>query len=238
MPLDHHEPAVLHADEDILAINKAAGLLAVEDGYDRDKPHARSLLEPDFGRLFIVHRLDKETSGVMVLARHARAHRELSIQFARQEAAKCYHALIAGSPPWEEITVNLPLRAGVGRRKRTIIDPQGGKPAQTALRVLKRFRDHTLVQAMPATGRTHQIRVHLHHLGFAILSDPLYGRGELSPHIPRLALHAHALTLRHPSTGTAISLKAPLPEDFKAALRACQGEVHLGKHTASQAGVR
>jgi RluA family pseudouridine synthase len=179
----------------------------------------RSVLEPEYGHLWIVHRLDKETSGATVLARTASAHRYLNGQFAQNQVEKTYLAIIAGVPPWGEKTVDAPLRVGVGRRKRSVIDPERGKPAVTVFHILAKYRTNALVEARPQTGRTHQIRTHLYSLGFPVLADPLYGKGALSNHIQRLALHAYRLALQHPTSGTKVTFTAPLPQDLESAIR-------------------
>ncbi len=213
------KPAILYTDEHLLVINKPSRLLSLPDGYDPDKPYLQSILEPEYGRLWMIHRLDRLASGVLVLARSADAHRDLNGQFARRQVTKIYHALVNGQPEWETNTVTLPLRANVGRRNRTAVDHRRGKSASTRLRVLKIFEQHTLVEARPSTGRRHQIRAHLYARGHTILSDPLYGAGEMSPLIDRLALHAHALQFTHPETEERVSFEAPYPADFSAALR-------------------
>ena len=212
------EIPVLFADEDILVIIKPAGLRSTPDGWHPDLPHLRAVLEPEHGRLWLVHRLDKDASGVMILARNAEAHRALSLQWERREVEKVYHAIVHGEPAWRERTVDAPLRANVGRRKRTVVHPQG-KPAQTALRVIRRLAGYALVEARPATGRRHQVRVHLYHAGHPIVADPLYGPGpQPGDPIRRLALHARRLTFRHPRTGETLRFTAPHPDDFAAAL--------------------
>jgi RluA family pseudouridine synthase len=238
------ENLVLWSDEALLAINKPAGLPTLPDGYDLSAPYVRNLLEPEYGRLWIVHRLDKDTSGVLVLARSAQAHRSLNMQFDAHQAHKVYHALVVGSPAWEETSVEMPLRPDGDRRHRTVVDPERGKPALTELRLLERFGDHSLVEASPRTGRTHQIRAHLAALGFPLAGDMLYGenRGifptELEPGyqrggaggraegkageralIQRPALHAWSLEVRHPLRDEPLRFEAPYPEDFAAALR-------------------
>lgn len=188
---------ILYSDDSILVIDKPAGLHTLPDGYDLSLPHVRSLLEPDYGRLWIVHRLDRETSGVLVLARTAAAHRSLNTQFEQHQVRKVYHALVAGNPTWQETTLNMPLRSNVGHRHRTAVDPLRGKPALTHLRVLERYEHTALLEATPETGRTHQIRVHLAAIGHPIVGDELYGG---DPSSAGLHLHALSLEITHPVT--------------------------------------
>lgn len=212
---------VLFIDETLLAIDKPAGLPSLPDGYNPAAPHVRSLLEPHYGRVWIVHRLDRGTSGVLLLARSAEAHRALNQQFDQRQVTKVYHALVNGSPDWKEKTVDLPLRIDVGHKHRTTIDSLRGKPAVTHLRVLERFAGYTLVEAVPETGRTHQIRAHLAVLGHPLVADELYGRspaGDAPPVMPRLGLHARRLTITHPVLHSMLHFEAPYPEDFSQAL--------------------
>ena len=211
---------ILFADEHLLVIAKPAGLLTLPDGWDAMRPHVRALLEPAWGRLWIVHRLDKDTSGVLLLARNAEAHRLLNDQFAKHEAPKTYHAIVFGEPTWRQQTVTLRLRPNRGRRKRTVVDPRG-QEAHTDFRVLRRFGGaFTWVEARPHTGRRHQIRAHLFALGHPIVHDPLYGHATTDHPLPirRLALHARRLECRHPVTGEWLGITAPHPPDFAAAL--------------------
>jgi RluA family pseudouridine synthase len=209
----------LWADAALLVINKPAGLRSLPDGYDPSRPYVRSLLEPHFGRLWMVHRLDKDTSGVLVLARSATAHRALNTQFEQHLVRKTYHALAAGCPEWEETTVCLSLRPNGDRHHRTVVDQSSGKPAVTRLRLLQCFPAACLIEAQPETGRTHQIRAHLAASGLPILNDSLYGALPL-PGLPidSLALHAHSLELTHPVSGLPLHLEAPYPPAFHATL--------------------
>lgn len=212
----YSDDLLLFSDQDLVAINKPSGLLSLPDGYDPTLPHLRSVLEPRFGRLWIVHRLDRETSGVVVLARNAAAHRSLNTQFERHTVSKVYHALVTGNPCWMLLHLSLPLRPDGDRRHRTVVDFQRGKAAETKFRLLEQRSDHALIEATPRTGRTHQIRVHLAALGYPILSDRLYG--ETVPHarggLDRLGLHALALEIQHPDTGRALHIHAPSPPEF------------------------
>jgi tRNA pseudouridine32 synthase/23S rRNA pseudouridine746 synthase len=212
---------ILFADDTLLVIDKPAGLLTLPDGYDPAAPYVRCLLEPHFGRVWIVHRLDRGTSGVLLVARTAQAHRALNRQFDLRQVAKVYHALVIGDPVWDSKTVDLPLRANVGHKHRTAVDPGRGKPAVTRLRVLERFPACALVEACPETGRTHQIRTHLAAMGYPLVGDALYGSHQEAddpPVMPRLGLHARQLTFEHPIFRSTMSFDAPYPEDFSRAL--------------------
>src|SRR4030042_2395483 len=167
---------LLFSDEALLVINKPAGLSTLPDGYNPTLPHIKSVLERQFGHLWIVHRLDKDTSGVLLLARSAEAHRALNTQFEQHRVYKCYHALVVGNPEWQEQTISLPLRPNGDRQHRTMIDTQAGKHAITPLKVLERFVNYCLLEAIPETGRTHQIPAHLHALGLSIIGDKLYAK--------------------------------------------------------------
>lgn len=218
------EDLVIWSDADLLVVNKPAGLLALPDGYDLSKPHLARLLEPHYHRLWIVHRLDRETSGVIVLARNPDSHRRLNQQFAERQVAKVYHALIGEQPGWDERIIALPLRTNVGRRNRTAVDLEQGKPAETHFRVLERLPAGVLLEARPLTGRMHQIRAHLFALELSILSDPLYGSGVRSTWIARMALHAASLSCWQPSSGSLLRFDAPPPPDFAAALAVMRAE--------------
>ncbi len=227
---------VLWVDEILVAVNKPAGLLVLPDGFDHQAPHLKSVLSPEYGTLWIVHRLDRDTSGVVLLARTEESHQMLNDQFANREIVKSYHALVVGNPTWEEKDVDLPLRPNGDRKHRTVIDPARGKPSLTRVRIMERFGSYTLVAAKPETGRPHQIRVHLASQGYPIVADKLYGDGEglylsrVKPDyrqsvsgekelLARLGLHAASLTFKHPLTGEFICVEAPYPQDFSFALK-------------------
>lgn len=207
-------PTIVYMDENLLVVNKPPGLLSIPDGYDPDKAYLQSLLEPQFGKLWLVHRLDKDTSGVILMARNEYTHRHLNDQFSNHLVEKIYRAIVVGVPPWNEIEISRALRSNVGRRKRTIVDDRRGKSASTSVRLLKRLRDHALIEARPKTGRTHQIRVHLYSLGYPILADPLYGDCRGSQLISSLALHARSITCTHPTSGDRVSFDAPESNEF------------------------
>lgn len=210
---------ILHKDDALLVINKPTGLPVLPDGWEPAAPYLMKLLEPEHGPLWIVHRLDKVTSGVLVVARTKEAHRSLSMQFERHEARKVYHALVNGVPAWEERTASQPLRTNVGHKHRTAIDTRYGKRSTTSFRVMERFRAHALLEAHPLTGRTHQVRVHAEALHCPLLGDLLYSAPPTGI-IGRPALHAHSLSFTHPESSQTVTFLAPYPEDFEQALRA------------------
>ena len=216
---------VLWEDDALLVVNKPAGMLVIPGGFDRSTPLVKVLRER-FGNLWVVHRLDRDTSGVLVFARTAHAHRALNTQFQERQVAKVYHALVCGDPPWTARTVSLPLRPNGDRRHRTVVDHERGKPARTRFRVLERFVGYTLVAAMPESGRRHQIRVHLAALKLPIVADALYGAPATDETISlrRIALHAFSLSLRHPSEGTTMTFEAPYPTDMASALEQLRGQ--------------
>jgi tRNA pseudouridine32 synthase/23S rRNA pseudouridine746 synthase len=213
---------IIHKDDHILVINKPTGLPVLPDGWDKEAPYLVKALEKEHGKIWIVHRLDKVTSGVMIFARDKETHRALNIQFENRETEKIYHAIMEGEPNWNEKITKFPLRANVGKKHRTAVDDKNGKPSETRFRVLKRYLSGVLVEALPMTGRTHQIRVHAYALGHPLLGDVLYD-GEETMLIARPALHAHSLTITHPATNERMTFKAERPQDFETALEQLGG---------------
>lgn len=226
----------LYSDDQLLIVSKSPGILSVPDRYDVNAPHVRLLLEPEYGDLWVVHRIDKETSGVLVLARTVEAHKILNDQFAGRTAEKTYHVLVCGSPFWDEQVADFPLKIDGDRLHRVVVDRRKGKESLTRFRVLERFISYALLEAKPETGRTHQIRKHIGELGFPAVCDPLYGDGkplllssfkrkynpprweDENPLMSRLALHALCVSFNHPGTGERVCFEAPLPKDFRATL--------------------
>jgi len=205
---------ILYSDEHIIVLDKPAGLSVLPDGWEKDSSYLVKILEEEFGKIFVVHRLDKTTSGVMVLARTAEAHRALNMQFDQHQARKIYHAIVVGSPKWEEHVAKHPLRVNVGHKHRTMVDDKNGKPSETRFKILKRYMAHTLLEAELMTGRTHQIRVHAYALGYPLLGDVLYSAPETDL-IARPALHAYSLSFNHPTTNERLTYAVPYPRDLK-----------------------
>src|ERR1700690_1368634 len=143
------------------------------DGWEENAPYMVKELETQFEKIWIVHPLDKVTSGVMVFARTAETHRNLSVQFEKHLVEKVYRAIAIGDPDWDEKIAKYPLRINVGHSHRTAVDPRNGKPSETHFTVLERFTEHFLLEANPTTGRTHQVRVHAYALDHPLLADIL-----------------------------------------------------------------
>ena len=213
---------IIYEDDHLIVVNKPAGLSVLPDGWEKDSDYLVKMLEERFGKLFIVHRLDKITGGVMVFARDPETHRALNMQFENHEAQKSYHAILEGNPKWEEKVAKHPLRANVGHKHRTMVDNKKGKPSETWFRVIKRYQEAALVEARPVTGRTHQIRVHAYALGHPLVGDTLYGSvygAQQTYGFPRPMLHAQSLTFLHPATNERVKFSAPHPPDFEALLK-------------------
>jgi RluA family pseudouridine synthase len=203
---------VLFCDEKLLAINKPAGVSVV---FDPRRPQESPLwrkLWALFGPVYVVHRLDRQTTGVWLLARSPEGQKHMALAFQNHQVEKVYHAVVEGSPPWTELLVDMPLLANADRKHRTLVNWDQGKPARTLLRVLRTLGEGlALVEAVPATGRRHQVRAHLAAVGFPLVGDSLYG-GRLSG--PRPLLHARSLAFRHPGTGSWQQVQAPYPQDM------------------------
>jgi RluA family pseudouridine synthase len=214
---------IIHEDDSLVVINKPAGLLSIPHGYESETPNLSQILKTYYGDIWTVHRLDRESSGVIIFARTAQAHRVLSMQFEKRQTHKIYHAIVYPTPTWEEKTVHSPLRANTGRKHLTRVDHHHGKPAQTTFRVLERFNHLVLLEAHPMTGYRHQIRAHLYAIGMNIIGDPLYSivetKGNQAPSADRMMLHAFQLTLQHPTSGNTVTYTAHYPNDFDLTLQ-------------------
>jgi len=225
--------AVIHADHDVIVLDKPAGMVVHPAAGNPAGTLQNALLNFDprlaaLPRAGIVHRLDKDTSGVMVVARSLRAHHSLVKQLQTREMSRIYRAVVIG----ELISggmVDAPIgRHPVDRKRMAVI--ASGRPAVSRYRVVERFRGLTHVEVSLETGRTHQIRVHMNHIGHALVGDPVYGRAsrrrrgmsdelaEVLRSFPRQALHAERIELVHPGSGAVMRFTAPLPADFEGLL--------------------
>lgn len=209
--------SILYMDDQMVVVHKPSGLRTIPDGYHPDLPCLSALLTDRIGKVWVVHRLDKETSGLVIFALTSQAHRILNEEFATRQVIKTYHALITGLPAWVETTIDLPLRVDGDRQHRTVVDRAKGKPATTHITVIRTYLHTSLVTAHPETGYTHQIRTHLAALGYPIVGDALYhsltDRSKAAPG-PRVMLHASEVRLMHPITGQPIHWMDPLPPEF------------------------
>lgn len=227
---------IVHEDDDLLIINKQAGLVVHPAAGNYTGTLVNALLNHipeliNLPRAGIVHRLDKETTGLMVVAKTLEAHTDLVAQLADRTVSREYEAVAVGAMTGGG-TVNAPMGRHPIHRKLMAVLSQGGKRAVTHYRVATRFPHHTHIKVKLETGRTHQIRVHMAHIGFALVGDKTYGKSFKIPKgananliealkaFPRQALHAAKLGLEHPGTGEYTEWTAPIPEDFKGLLEA------------------
>ncbi len=214
---------VVFADASLVVVDKPAGMVThPSKGHDAGTV-VHGLLgagiaggdDPD--RPGIVHRLDRDTSGLMLVARTERAHRRLSRMMRDREIERRYLALVYGDFP-PALTVDRPIGRDPRRRTRQAVVPVGGREAITHFRTVERLGPVTLVEARLETGRTHQVRVHLEAAGFPVVGDPVYGQGRPSRGLDRQFLHAYRLALPHPETGEEMAFESPLPDDLAAVL--------------------
>ena len=207
-------PDVIYRDEHIIVLDKPAGLLSVPGiGADKKDCLARRAAA-EFPGARIVHRLDRDTSGVIVMALDAESHRALSVQFQDRLVEKRYVAVVAGVVVADEGEINLPLRKDRDPPRpgpRHIVDHEHGRPALTRYRVVRREADRTRLHLFPFTGRSHQLRVHVDEIGHPILGDDLYAPPEVVAMADRVLLHAEALTITHPHSGERVEFESPCP---------------------------
>ncbi|MFX0546141.1 pseudouridine synthase [Roseovarius sp. S1116L3] len=202
-PLD-----VVHEDYEVLAVMKPDGLLSVPGKGDHLADCLLTRVQAAFPTALLVHRLDRDTSGVMVFGLTAHAQRFLSEQFRERKARKTYVARVAGRMEGKKGEVDLPLIVDWPNRPRQMVCHETGKPSLTEYRVLKAGDDESRVRLWPKTGRTHQLRVHMLALGHPILGDPLYGPDDGQA---RMMLHAEELRINHPESGRGMSFRAKAP---------------------------
>lgn len=237
IPLD-----VLYEDGDLMSINKSAGLTVHPGAGQRDGTLLNALahyLQQDpahseLERPWIVHRIDRDTSGVLVIARNDRAHRNLSQQFHDRTVEKEYLALVLATPrqknpalSQDQGVIELPIGRHRTQRTRMAINAEQGRRAVTRWSVVERFDYGALLKVQIETGRTHQIRLHLEAIGAPVIGDPVYGNFQALPknfllrhqQFGRQALHAHRLSCTHPVTGVRLQFEAPIPEDMSALVR-------------------
>ena len=244
-------PEILYEDSYLVVVNKPAGVLTIPDRWDQTKVSLLGIMNETLSSsLRMVHRLDKETSGLILFAKDVEAQREISRQFENREISKTYFALVEGEVKDPSGEIALPLEEDPQHPGMTRVDEKRGKPSVTRYEVLQRFQGFTFLRVTPLSGRTHQIRVHLSGIGYPLAVDYLYGKrsaiylSELKPNfkrkgaeerplLSRLALHAGGLRFKN-CDGREITLEAPLPKDLTVTLRylrkfrALSGAPHKG----------
>ncbi len=228
---------IIFEDDDIIIVNKPAQMLTIPDRHDSKIPSVLGNLRQTQDSVFIVHRIDRETSGVLVFAKNEHAHRHLSMQFENRETRKIYLALVEGIMPDDTGRIDKPIAEHPTIPGRMTV-ARKGKESVTEFEVVERFKNFTLVNADIKTGRTHQIRVHFQSQGFPLAIDSIYGKRdalfahdiktnrfnaptetEERPLMARTALHASKLTFLHPTKNISMTFEATLPKDFKAVVQ-------------------
>jgi RluA family pseudouridine synthase len=224
---------IIFENEHFIAVNKLSGISVGADRYDESKERLDKLIEQDLKipKIYTVHRIDKETSGLVIFAKDSKTHRELSIAFENRQIVKRYIAVVHGRPSWKEITCDLPLVPNGNKKHMTIIDKFRGKESATKFTCLTACANYSVLEAQPVTGRIHQIRVHAAAVGHPVVCDALYGkespvklssfkrgwRGDPldeKPLLSRLGLHALEITLPDGQ-----KLNAPLQRDMSSLIK-------------------
>ena len=214
---------IVYEDQDILVINKQKGLVVHPGNGNEDGTLVNAIMaycKKDLSgiggviRPGIVHRIDKDTSGILIIAKNDKAHLNISEQIKNHQVKKTYIALVRGIVKENEATINMPIGRSTKDRTKMAVD-RNGKEAITHFSVIKRYEDMTLLKVRIETGRTHQIRVHLSHIGYPIIGDNVYSNGKNKFNVVGQMLHSYEIEFTHPTTGEKMALKAELPEYFK-----------------------
>jgi 23S rRNA pseudouridine955/2504/2580 synthase/23S rRNA pseudouridine1911/1915/1917 synthase len=228
-----NEPIVVAETEDYIAVSKPTGMLTLPDRHDEEKQSLRGWMEEAYGKIFVVHRLDKDTSGLILFAKNAEVHQYYNALFEERKIEKIYLGIVDGKPFQQEGIIDAPI-AEHSSRNGTMIIHARGKASRTDYRVLQSWNSYSLLSFTLHTGRTHQIRIHCRHIGHPIACDPFYNDGkpvllsslkkkfklsrnsiEENPLLSRLALHSYSLGFID-RKGEKILLQTPLPKDFQA----------------------
>ena len=227
IPLD-----IVYEDKDIIVVNKPKGMVVHPAVGNLDgtlvnaiMAHCKENLSGIGGELRpgIVHRLDKDTSGLLIVAKNDKAHIAISNQIQNREVKKVYLALVRGNVPEDEATIDMPIGRSTKDRKKMAVT-KNGKNAITHFKVLERFGNYTFLEVRIETGRTHQIRVHMSEIGHPVVGDMVYSNGKNEFGVEGQMLHAKSLTFKHPITGKLLNLEAPLPEYFEEVLNLLRKE--------------
>jgi 23S rRNA pseudouridine1911/1915/1917 synthase len=228
-------PEILYQDDDIIIANKPSGVAVIPERFDTGKIDFKQILEKQLGiSLMTVHRIDRDTSGVILFAKHAEAHKLFNTMFEEREIGKEYLTFVLGKVNGKTGVIDSPIATHPSKNGRMVVHPKG-KAAHTEFEVLEQFKHAAFLKVVIKTGRTHQIRVHFSSCDHPLLVDPIYGtqsafflssikkkykqgEEEERPTLSRLSLHAHSLSFTHPKSGNLITVEAPLPKDLATTL--------------------
>jgi 23S rRNA pseudouridine1911/1915/1917 synthase len=232
--LKAHNGSVIFEDDKIIVLEKPPQLLVLPDRYNHALPNLYDMLKEEFGGIFVVHRIDKETSGVIVFAKDAETHAALNSQFEHRDVHKSYSAIVVGRPTEAEGVIDAPISESQTHPGVMKVNRKHGKPSVTNYGVEELFDGYALVKARPESGRQHQIRVHLASVGLPVMCDKVYGdgkpfflshvksnyysEGDERPLLSRTALHAESISFTHPATTEDVVFKADLPKDMRSVL--------------------
>ena len=228
-------PSVIYLDDDILIADKPSGLTVIPERFNTEKPSLQSILETKHGKLWVVHRIDRETTGIVCFARNEEAHKNLSKQFEGREVQKIYKVIVSGRMEGTAGEIDSPIMERPNKLGTMMVHPKG-KESLTLFEVEEQFRSCALLRVEIKTGRTHQIRIHFASAGHPLLVDSIYSPNasfllssikkkykqsdeEERPVIARLTLHAYSLTITHPNTGEQMQFTSPLPHDLDTLLK-------------------
>ncbi len=224
--------SIIYEDNDLLIINKNPNILTIPDRYNIFIPNLQQILELKYKKIFVVHRLDKETSGAIIFAKNELAHKELTKQFFNREVKKTYFLVTHGVVPLDEGKIDLPIKENSNNPQKVRIDFKEGKPSITEYKVLERFKNFTFIEAKPITGRRHQIRIHFSTIGYPLVADKLYSRKDKfflseikknykfkknkkeKPIIERTSLHSYKIEFYHFRKNQILTFTAEPPKDF------------------------
>ncbi len=228
---------IVFEDEQLVIVNKPPHVLSIPDRFSPEKPNLQHMLTEKYGKIWTVHRLDKETSGIICFAKNEDAHRHLSLQFSDRQVEKYYLALVDGHPSPEQDIIDKPIAKHPHKGGQMTIH-HSGKPALSEYELVEKFRHFSLLKVQIKTGRTHQIRIHLKSIGHPLVVDSIYGKREAlylseikqrrfrlgkdqeeRPLLSRIALHAFTLKITHPESGEVVQYEAEPPKDMRAVLQ-------------------